>query len=186
MLDFEHVGDGRHAADRFARKGSQLERQRAGQLAVEKYRAAAHARDDARLLHLVAQQPHQNDVEFRTDGVVQHADHFQVDLFNLVALENRIDHALQSGFYIAQGKGRGIVRRASGPRAGDQEYDQKREAQSPQGLGHRTTMIPAGKAGGKPRPAGAVVGQSRQGHLPRGTSKNISGLLAGTVVTSGT
>ena len=78
-----------------------LQRQRAGQLSVEIDWAAAHPGDDAGLLHFVAEQPDQNDVQLRAHGVVQDTDHFEIDLFDLIALENRIGDALHAGLYIS-------------------------------------------------------------------------------------
>ena len=113
MLDFEHVLDGRYAADRLFRERAEFQRERANQFAVDVDRAAAHPGDDTRLLHFVAQQANQDHVLLRPDGVLQYADHFEIDLFHLVALEDRVGHTLHAGFDFTQREERRTIGRAS-------------------------------------------------------------------------
>src|SRR3989442_972095 len=66
-----HVGDRRDAGDRLFRERAESIGERADQLAADVDRAAAHARDDARVLHLLAVQPGDDHVLLGSDGVLQ-------------------------------------------------------------------------------------------------------------------
>ena len=150
MLDFEHVLDGRHAADRFLRERAEFQCERANQLAVNVYGAAAHPRDDPRLLHFVTQQANQDHVLLRPDGVIEHADHFEIDLFHLVALEDRVSHTLHAGFDFTQREERRTIGRASREDAAKQQQNRKQDRVcAPDRAGHKRAMIRAGMAGSK-------------------------------------
>ena len=87
-VDLQHVGDRRDAGDRFLRELADAERQGTRKLSVEVDRAAAHSRDNPRVLSLLAVQANQDDVTLWPVHILQNAENFDVHGFRLGALKH--------------------------------------------------------------------------------------------------
>ena len=95
-LGMQNVFDGGDAADRFLREDAELQGESACEFAVEIDGAAAHASDDAGVLDFRTLEFDQNDGLLGAEEIGHHADDFEVELFDLVAGEDRVGVALHA------------------------------------------------------------------------------------------
>ena len=141
--ELHHVGDRRDAGDRLLGERAEAIGDRADQLAIDVDRAAAHARDDARVLHLVTVQPGDDHVLLGSDGVLQDAEDLDVELLESVPFEHgpgRALHPRTDLFERQEGdRSRGRRRRSGGGRsASDQsrQHDGGERAAPPRAFRH--------------------------------------------------
>ena len=100
----QHVLNGRNASDRLLRKNAQLQRQCAREFSVEIDRAAAHSCDNPSVLNFRSLQLHKDDGLLGAEKILQNADHFEVELFHLIAGKNRVSVSLHACAYLAERK----------------------------------------------------------------------------------
>ena len=100
----QHVLNGRNASDRLLGKNAQLQRQCAREFSVEIDRAAAHSCDNTSVLNFRSLQLHKDDGLLGAEKILQNADHFEVELFHLIAGENRVSVSLHACAHLAERK----------------------------------------------------------------------------------
>ena len=105
-----------------------FKRERAGQLAVDVDGTAAHARNDAGVLHLGPVQLDQDDRLLRPHQIGQDANHGQIEFFDLVARKDGVGHAGHAGFHLVERKyGRAVVRKRGARNDGKGQNDGREE-----------------------------------------------------------
>src|SRR4029077_15385648 len=92
------------SGERFLAELTQFEGKRPDELAVDVDRAPAHSSNHARVLHFWAQELYQDDRLLRRQKIRHHPDHYQIELFDLVACKNRVSLALHSGLNLRKRK----------------------------------------------------------------------------------
>src|SRR5262249_18280671 len=85
----------------FFRENAKFQRERTSEFALEINRAATHAGDHAGMLHFGALELDKNDGLLWAEKIVQHADDFKIELFDLVAGEDRVRIPRHAGAHLA-------------------------------------------------------------------------------------
>src|SRR5207244_12813025 len=93
-----------NADHRLLRKNSSPQRPCARKFSVEIDPAAAHSCDNSSVLNVRSLQLHKDDGLLGAEKILQNADHFEVELFHLIAGENRVSVSLQACAYLAERK----------------------------------------------------------------------------------
>src|SRR5579859_1465880 len=94
----------RDSGNRLFGEDAQLQGERSRELAIQIHGTAAHAGDNARVLHFRPFQLHEDDGLLRTEKIVQHTDDFLVELLDLVPGENGVGIPLHAGPNLVQRK----------------------------------------------------------------------------------
>ncbi len=99
----QDVFNRRDACDGFLGEYAKFQREGARELAFEIDGAAAHARDYSGVLDFRAFEFDQDDGLARTEEVGHYPDDFEIELFDLVAGEDRVGVAMHSRLDLAEG-----------------------------------------------------------------------------------
>ena len=127
----QDVLDGCDAGKGLFGEDTELERQRTGELAFEIDGAAAHAGDDASVLHLGAFELDEDDGLLRAEKIVEDAEDFEIEFFDLVAGEDGVGVALHAGADLIERQDFARFLRVghagAGPEKGDECAESERE-----------------------------------------------------------
>ena len=96
--------DGGDAGNGLFGEDTQLERKCARELTIEIHGAAAHARDDAGVLGLRAFELDEDDRLLRAEKIIEDAEDFKIEFFDLVPREDGVGVALHAGADLAEGQ----------------------------------------------------------------------------------
>jgi len=157
------VFDGRYARDGIFGEDAEFEGERAREFAIQIDGAAAHARDDASALDLGAFELNEDDRLARPKEIGHHPDDFEIELFNLVAGEDRVRVALHPGSNLVERKN--LIRlREGGDRKdcdgqGETEGPEDSCAQMERGWRHELLMILGAGTGGNWTHGGKEMGR---------------------------
>ncbi len=98
------IFDWRYARDGIFGEDAELKGERAREFAVQIDGAAAHAGDDASALDFRTFELDQDNGLARPKEIGHHPDDFEIELFNLIAGEDRISVALHAGSNLVERK----------------------------------------------------------------------------------
>jgi hypothetical protein len=104
-IDLQHLCDRSYAGNRFFGKFADAESQSPCKFSIQINRAAAHARDHARVFRLRPRQPDQDDVSLGAVRIFQNAENFHPHGFGLGPLKHGVGHATHTGMDVAHRNG---------------------------------------------------------------------------------